>query len=158
MGEAQERLDRLLKTVWGPALRDLGFKGSGKVWTLPDENDWAMLGFQTSQASTADEAKFTINLMVVGKTAWDEARTRNSFYSGKPSPNTIAHHRYVQRAGHLTHGRDHWWRLAGDGRNEQHIRDEVLDNLLNVIVPKLKSEMADQTPGPRGTFEGVGRG
>ncbi len=158
MGEAQDRLDRLLRTVWGPALRELGFRGSGKVWTLPDDRDWAMLGFQTSQASTRDEAKFAINLLVVGKAAWDDARARNSHYAAKPSPNTIVFHRYVQRAGFLTHGRDHWWRLAGDGSNEGQIRAEVLNALREVIVPHLRSEMADQTPGPRGTFQDVQRG
>jgi hypothetical protein len=155
MGEAQDRLSGLLKTLWGPALREVGFTGSGKVWTLPDERDWAMLGFQTSQASTGEEAKFTINLMVVGKVDWDEAREHNSYYSAKPSPNTIALHRYAQRAGFLTHGRDHWWRLAGDGGNERQIGAEVLDALRDVIVPKLTSEMADQAPGPRGAFDKV---
>jgi hypothetical protein len=158
MGEAQDRFGRLLKTVWGPALRELGLSGSAKVWIVPDERDWAMLGFQASQASTGDEAKFTINLMVVGKAAWEEARLRNSYYSAKPSPNSIAFHRYQQRAGHLTHGRDHWWRLAGDGSNENQIAAEVLKALREVIVPKLKHESADQTPGPRGTFEVLQRG
>ncbi|GAA6527965.1 hypothetical protein IDVR_37670 [Intrasporangium sp. DVR] len=45
-----------------------------------------MLGFQTSQASTGNEAKFTINLMVIGKAAWEEARATYSYYSAKPSP------------------------------------------------------------------------
>jgi len=92
MGKAQERLGQLLKEVWRPTLRDLGFMGSGKVWTLPDEQDRAMLGFQTSQASTEVEAKFTINLMVVGKEAWNAARSRNSHYSellrSRPGPFT----------------------------------------------------------------------
>jgi len=117
-----------------------------------------MLGFQTSQASTGDEAKFTVNLMVVGKAAWDEASSRHRHYPAKPSPNTIALHRYVQRAGHLTHGHDHWWRLAGDGNNESQIGEEVLNALRDVIAPKLIREMTDQTPGPRGTFENVKRG
>lgn len=157
MGEAQDRLGRLIKTLWGPALREIGFTGSGKVWTLPDERDWVMLGFQTSQASTGEEAKFTINLLVVGKSAWDEARAGHSAYSAKPSPNTIARHRYVQRAGFLSHGRDHWWRLDGDGRNERQVGDEVLRILRDLVVPKLRTEMADQRPGPRGSFQQVRR-
>jgi hypothetical protein len=157
MGEAQDRLGLLIKTVWGPALRELGFTGSGKVWTLPDHEDWAMLGFQTSQSSTGEEAKFTINLMVVGKVAWNEARTTHRHYSAKPSPNVIALHRYLQRAGFLSHGRDHWWTLAGDGSDERQVGDEVLTLLREVIVPKLRTEMADQTPGRRGALEAVGR-
>lgn len=151
MGEAQERLDRLIKAVWGPVLRELGLKGSGKIWTLPDERDWAMLGFQTSSASTGAEAKFTMNLLVVGKAEWDAMRTTAAL-AAKPSPNTIALHRFAERAGQLTHGRDHWYRLAGDGCNEQQVGTEVGDNLRNIIVPKLRSELVDQSPGPRGGF------
>lgn len=158
MGEAQNRLALLIKTTWGPALRELGFTGSGKVWTLPDEHDWAMLGFQTSQASTGDEATFTINLMVVGKAAWMEARASHSFYSEKPSPNVIALHRYVQRAGFVTHDHDHWWRLAGDGSNEQQVGNELLAALRDLLAPKLESEMPNRTPGPRGTFANVKQG
>ncbi|MCW2751711.1 MAG: hypothetical protein JWR83_2821 [Aeromicrobium sp.] len=117
-----------------------------------------MLGFHTSQASTGDEAKFTINLMVVGKAAWEEARIRHSYYPAKPSPNSIAVHRYQQRAGHVTHGHDHWWSLAGDGSNESQIGAEVLKALREVIVPKMRNESADQTPGPRGTFQDLQRG
>lgn len=148
-------MSRLLKTVWGPALRDLGFTGSGKMWTLPDEQDWAMLSFQASQTSTGDAVFFAINLLVVGKSSWDEARAENGYCSMRPSPNTIARHRYMQRAGHLTHGEDHWWELAGDGSNEHEVCEEVLRCLRDVIVPKLKCEMVDQSPGPRGFFEGV---
>ena len=153
MGEAQSRFTNLIKSVWGPALRDMGFTGSGRVWTLPDERDWAMIGFQTSQASSGDLAKFTINMLVVGKRAWQEARASRSYYSVKPSPNRIALHRYVQRAGFLSHGRDHWWLLDGDGGNERQIGDEVLGVLRDLVVPKLRREMADQTPGPRGTSQ-----
>ncbi|EHR52450.1 hypothetical protein SacmaDRAFT_4262 [Saccharomonospora marina XMU15] len=153
MGQAQDRFARLVKSMWGPALRELGFTGSGRVWTLADPIDWAMLGFQTSTASTSDQAKFTINLLVVGKAAWDDARAQHPWYSARPSPNTIALHRYAQRSGPLICGADHWWHLAGDGSNEDEIRDEVLCALRAVIVPKLKAELADRTPGPRGRFE-----
>jgi hypothetical protein len=154
VGAAQKRFDRLVKSVWGPALRQAGFKGSGKVFVLPDDRDWAMVGLQTSSASTGDESKFTINLLVVGKNAWQEAREQRPWYSTKPSPNTVALCRYQQRAGFLTHGRDQWWRLAGDGSNEGQIRDEILDVLIRHVVPKLKIEMANQQPGPRGMLDG----
>lgn len=153
MGAAQ-RFDRLVKSVWGPALRQAGFKGSGKAFVLPDARDWAMVGLPTSSASTGDECKFTINLLVVGKSAWHEAREQRPWYSIKPSPNTVALCRYQQRAGFLTHGRDQWWRLAGDGSNEAQIRDEILDVLSGHVVPKLKIEMANQQAGPRGMLDG----
>lgn len=155
MGAAQERFDRLLKEVWGPTLRESGLTGSGKVWTLPDDLDWGMIGFQSSWTSTADEVRFTINLLVVGKLVWEEARAHHRSYPRRPSPNTLAPHRYLQRAGFLSHGSDHWWRLAGDGSNENQISPEIRTLLRDLVIPKLKTEMADQSPGPRGTFESV---
>ncbi|WP_353357993.1 DUF4304 domain-containing protein [Intrasporangium sp. DVR] len=63
----------------------------------------------------------------------------------------------MQRAGFLSHGRDHWWRLAGDGSNERQVAEDILTLLQDVIVPKLTTEIADQTLGPRGSFEAVRR-
>lgn len=152
MGVAQDRFKAVARDRWAPALRDLGFKGSGRVFALPDERDWAMLGFQTSTASTSDVAKFTINLLVVGKDDWERARQERPWYSAKPSPNTIALHRYQQRLGHLTHGRDHWWRLLGDGSNEEEVVNEVIHAIRDLAVPALRAQILDQSAGPRGTY------
>ena len=159
-GKVPERAPDLFKhvlaTQWAPALRELGFKGSSRIFVLPDERDWVMLGFQSSSASNAECVKFTLNLLVVGKQAWEDARVRSSYLSAKPSPNAIGPHRYVQRIGHLTHGSDHWWRLYASQDTEPLIA-EILGVLREVAVPKLREEMADQSPGPRGTFENVKR-
>lgn len=155
---ADERAPELFKSVlahrWAPALRELGFKGSGRLFVLPDDRDWVMLGFQSSSASNAEWVKFTINLLVVGKQAWEEARERSPHLSAEPSPNTIGPHRYLQRIGHLTHGGDHWWRLYASQDTEPLVA-EILVVLRDVAVPKLRQEMTDQSPGPRGTFEGI---
>ncbi|MEV6270909.1 DUF4304 domain-containing protein [Kribbella sp. NPDC051936] len=137
-----------------PALRESGFKGSGRLFVLPDDRDWVMLGFQSSSASNAEWVKFTINLLVVGKQAWDDARERSPHLSAKPSPNRIGPHRYLQRIGHLTHGRDHWWRLYTSQDTEPLVA-EILVVRHDAAVPKLRREMTDQSPGPRGTFEGI---
>ncbi|MEV6272661.1 DUF4304 domain-containing protein [Kribbella sp. NPDC051936] len=123
---ADERAPELFKSVlanrWAPALRESGFKASGRLFVLPDDRDWVMLGFQSSSSSNAEWVKFTINLLVVGKQAWDEARERSPHLSAKPSPNRIgqaplfAAHRpphprrrslveAVRLAGHRTVGR-----------------------------------------------------
>jgi hypothetical protein len=157
-GELPARAPDLFKSVianrWAPALRELGFKGSGRIFVLPDERDWVMLGFQSSTASNAECVKFTINLLVVGKQAWDEARERSSHLPAKPSPNTIGPHRYVQRIGHLLHGNDHWWWLYAS-QDPEPLVAEVWAVIRDVAVPKLRQEMSDQSPGPRGTFEGI---
>ena len=142
-------------TVWAADLRQHCFRGSGRIFTLPDERDWATLGFQSSTASTGDEARFTINLMVVGKAAWEGAREQRRWLSARPSPNTIAEHRYQQRIGHLIHGRDHWWRLRGNGSNQTEVAAEVLAAIHDHAIPVLRREVADQSPGPRRTFGGI---
>ena len=152
MGQAQERFKTVARDRWAPALRDLGFQGSGKVFTLFDQHDWAMLGFQTSTASTSEVAKFTINLMVVGKEDWERERHEHPWYSARPSPNTVAAHRYQQRLGPLTHGHDHWWRLLGDGSNEEEVVSEVINAIRDHAMPALRAEISDKSPGPRGTF------
>jgi len=155
---ASERAPDIFKSVlknhWAPALRELGLKGSGRIFVVPDERDWAMLGFQSSTASNAEWVKFTINLLVVGKDAWEEARERSSYLSAKPSPNTLGPHRYAQRIGYLTHGADHWWRLYASEDSESLVA-EVSGALRDVAVPKLRQEMSDQTAGPRGTFDSI---
>lgn len=149
VGESQERFKQLIATIWGPALRELGFKGSGRAWTLTDSRDWVMLGFQTSTSSTSAETKFTMNLLVVGKDAWSEALAERPYIGAKPNPNVISVYRVQERAGLLTHGTDHWWRLAGNGSNEREIAQEILSAIRNVIVPALKNEIASPSPQPQ---------
>ncbi len=142
MGAAQDRLKGLLKNRWGPAFRELGFTGSGTTWTLPDERDWSMLGFQSSNASSASLVKFTMNLLVVGKDEWEWARAEHPWMRARPTPNVIPlTRRYWERSGTLTHGGDYWWELAADGSNEDQVADEVLAAVRDVLLPQLRREM-----------------
>lgn len=45
-----------------------------------------MVGFQKSRASSALELRFTVNLVVVKKTAWDELRREHSYVKDTPPP------------------------------------------------------------------------
>lgn len=152
MGAAQDRFTSILKDHWTPVLRELGFRGSGKIYVLPDPDDWAMLGFQGSRYSNSELLTFTINLMVVGKDDWEAARERHQSYSKRPSPNTIARHRYVQRIGHLLGRGDYWWSVHADGRGESAVIEEVAAALRDTATTTLRREIADKSPGPRGTF------
>jgi hypothetical protein len=76
----------MLRSEVAPRLRALGFKGSGQVYTLPDEDAWVLVGFQKFTRSTADHVDFTINVTVASKAAWSEmGRERN--LPEKPSAN-----------------------------------------------------------------------
>lgn len=156
--KATDLFKEVLTSRWAPLLRAEGFKGSGKVYVLPDERDWVMLGFQSSTSSSAAGVKFTINLLVAGKAPYEAARERASYLSARPSPNVLGGpYRYLQRVGQLTHGADHWWWLRA-GENAEPVIEEIIQVLAEIAIPKLRAEMNDQSPGPRGTFEKLAKG
>lgn len=156
--KATDLFREILNSRWAPLLRAEGFKGSGKIYVLPDERDWVMLGFQSSASSSAAGVKFTINLLVAGKAPYEAARESASYLSARPSPNVRGGpYRYSQRVGQLVHGADHWWWLRA-GEDAEPIIEEVIQVLSGVAIPQLRAEMNDQSPGPRGTFEKVAKG
>lgn len=114
MTTALEVYDYALRHRFALHLRSLGFKGSGRHYALPHESAWAQVGFQKSRGNTADRVRFTINLSVIDKAAWEDARERFPYYPARPNPNHIygvsgSH----QRIGHLLPGRsDVWWSFA----------------------------------------------
>lgn len=151
--KATDSFKQVVRDRWAPILREEGLKGSGRVFVLPDDRDWAMLGFQSSTSSNAEWVKFTMNLLVAGKDEYEDARTRASYLGERPSPNVVGGpHRYLERIGHLTHGADHWWYLRANEDNAALIL-EISTVLRDVAVPTLREQMADRSPGPRGTFE-----
>lgn len=148
----------VVKAEWAPVLRSEGLKGSGRIFVLPDDHDWVMLGFQSSTSSNAGWVKFTINLLVAGKEEYARARARASYLGERPSPNVVGGpHRYLERVGHLTHGSDHWWFLRAD-QDKSELILEIAGVLRDVAVPKLREEMADRSRGPRGTFGHLPKG
>ncbi|MGK5742328.1 DUF4304 domain-containing protein [Micromonospora sp. URMC 103] len=85
---AQDAYNAVLREVVAPALRDMGLKGSGKLYRLDDEVCWARLGFQSSVYNTAERAKFTVNLLLVDKGAWTRSREERPHLPETPSANT----------------------------------------------------------------------
>jgi hypothetical protein len=78
MTTAQDTLIAMLRESVAPALRDLGFKGSGQNCHLPSDDVWALVGFQKSQWSEATKLTFTANITVASRRIWATAReTRN---------------------------------------------------------------------------------
>ncbi|GAA0912957.1 DUF4304 domain-containing protein [Streptomyces thermoalcalitolerans] len=111
-----------MRTRTAPHLRALGFKGSGQRYALPHEKAWAQLGFQKSRGNTARSMRFTVNLSVIGKEAWERAHAEASWLPERPNPNV----RYgargeTVRIGLLLPSRsDVWWGFeAGEGPVEE---------------------------------------
>ena len=64
---AQEAFVKMMKEEIAPALRRLGFKGSGQRYELPSPTHWALLGFQKSAYSDSPEVRFTVNVTIAGR-------------------------------------------------------------------------------------------
>lgn len=115
-----------------PALRELGFKGSGRVYVLPDGR-WE------------------------GSVGGSEARQRPRIFrrSLRPTHSEALTVTFKGLAFSPTVG------ITGGGSTTLRTRNALIDEITHVIrevaVPKVRQEMIDQSPGPRGAFEYVGR-
>lgn len=135
----------MLREDIAPALRELGFKGSGKRFTLPSAVYFAAIGIQSSVASTGDRVKFTLNLSVVPKETWNLARAADGSLPATPSPN-VAYERsasqWWERIGILAYGSDQWWELDCRLGNQ---RDRVAKGIIAAVhdfgLPALRAQM-----------------
>lgn len=97
--------------------------------------------------------------MVVGKEAWEEAKPvsgpRISQRSLRPTHSEALTVSFKGLAISPTVG------ITGGGSTTLRTRNALIDEITHVIrevaVPKVRQEMIDQSPGPRGAFEYVGR-
>lgn len=132
-----------------PHLRALGFKGSGQRYALPHDRAWTQLGFQRSRGNSASNVRFTINLSVIGKAAWERAREEATWLPVRPNPNVHYGSRSAMvRIGLLLpSGSDVWWSFeAGDGPVEE-LAEPCATDVCTVItdyaVPYLNRGPAD---------------
>jgi hypothetical protein len=124
-----------------PALRALGFKGTGQVFSLPIDTHYAMLGFQKSRSSSAAEVLFTVNVLVVSKESWKLAREDWSIPQ-RPSPNASwGELAWSRRIGSLLPERqDRWWRLSSSSSAEG-VSSEVLMAIRQHVLPAMRERL-----------------
>jgi uncharacterized protein DUF4304 len=112
---AQTVYATMLRTEIAPRLRELGFKGSGSSYLLPDDDRWLIVAFQRGRYSRADCVPFTVNLTAGDKRTWAEARARMSWLPLRPSGNAhyFVDQQSVIRLGNLMppDGQDRWWEV-----------------------------------------------
>jgi hypothetical protein len=162
---AQDVYKSLLRDQVGPALRGLGYLGSGRNWRLVGpEGNAAYLNFQADRYSTPAEVGFTVNLDVWPTRSWEwysrccwgssgaPAQKRPS--NGHPAP-------FSSRIGHLdpTRRTDHWWTVRAE-RDPTAAGDDLL-RVITGVTPRLREltdtanlvdclwTTAGQGPGPR---------
>lgn len=139
MVTAQETYSEMLKLGVRPALKRLGFRGSGANFTWPSRSTYSQLGFQKSRFSSREVVTFTINVTSADKSAWEVARQSRANFPAKPSPNTFyGTFVWQSRIGSLLpSGQDTWWTVEADA-DWRPIAAEVVDAVTRFVVPELQ--------------------
>jgi hypothetical protein len=137
---AQDIFRAMMRDQIAPALRALGFKGSGQVYLLPSETHWAMLSFQKSAYSNAEEIRFAVNFDVTTREEWE--RRRRAFGApARPGPSWLGNRSIDDQL--LPGGwMQHWWRL----RINEPVRplvDDVLARIKNEALPAMRAAIAE---------------
>lgn len=143
MTTAQETYQAMVRDDIAPRLRELGFRGSRSVYSLPDDHYWRLLGFQRSVSSNRERVSFTLNLTLADKAAWQAALQTHAWIGSRPSGNVGAYGLppeivEVARIGELIPGKDDvWWELPAGGAAEP-LASEVLDAIETYGLPWLR--------------------
>jgi hypothetical protein len=135
MAKVQDEFSRMLRDEIAPALRRLGFKGSGRNYTLPDPDFYLLLGFQGGRYNTADEVTFTVNLAVINKQEWEDGW--ECWWSKVPT--ATANHPVGQymRLGHLMpQKQDYWWEMTA-GTSTPELVEEVVNAIHRYGIPEM---------------------
>ena len=136
-----------------PGFRELGLRGSGVRYELPDERFWATVGLQADwRQSRSGIVRFTVNLAVADKAAWKEVRTRKLYYPERPPANSAYGMEAVEaiRIGQLIpisrNDWDRWWTLDED-HPPAAVAADVIAAIRHHGLPWLGSRMAGSGDG-----------
>lgn len=142
VGSAQQRCAVLMRDLLAPALRELGLKGSGGTFVLDDPVSWAIVGFQRSVRNDRSRVQFTINLTVVGRAAWADARRSHPYLSARPAPNLrYGNPTWQQRIGILLpSGVDTWW-AVDSGTDLDGLTREVIAAIRDHGLPAMRRQL-----------------
>jgi hypothetical protein len=148
--DARGAYDAMIRDVISPAMRALGFKGSGGSYVLPVASAWVLVGFQRSVHDDRELVEFTVNLTVASKRAWEAVRLERPYLSERPAPNTrYGPPTWQRRLGALMSAQtDVWWRVTVDS-DVGRVGDEVVTAVREYAVPMFEREVArlrDETP------------
>jgi len=136
---AQEIFRQMMRYDIAPALRALGFKGSGQVYVLPSDTHWAMLNFQKSALrSDAEQIFFAVNFDVSTKEEWNQRR-RAFGAPERPSPSWFSRMGIDDQSPHGG-GVQHWWHLRVESPI-QALVDDVITRIKNEALPAMRALM-----------------
>ncbi len=144
---AQDDYRLMIRDHVAPALRELGFKGSGQSYVFPSETHWVSLWFQKSAYSDAHRIKFTVHLLVIGKNEWEAIRRGNELAPERPrrfwgAPARSWSVSYRPRPKEVPGGwMQIWWELYA-GQPVGPLADLVLRTIKNEALPRIEEYMA----------------
>ena len=143
MVTAQDQLRALLREDIAPRLRQAGLTGTERTFKVSSHEFFAQIGIQSSTSSTAERVKFTANVQVISKAAWDAARVEMKWLPARPSPNVTypVSGSWQERIGTLISGSDQWWWLDASGQRRGEVVAELGDALVFRAVPAIHSNM-----------------
>jgi hypothetical protein len=155
MASAQEMFKAMLRDEVAPALRSMGFKGSGQNFALPSDSHWALLGFQRSQSNDRSRVSFTVNVVVVPRDVWERGSraawpdlgeglrnrpTANAALSPKVEP-AFEGRFWHRRIGVLMPaGRDTWWEIDADS-DVPRLAGEVVASIRGYALPTMRERL-----------------
>jgi hypothetical protein len=139
---AQDVFRAMLRDDIAPALRRMGFKGSGQAFILPSETHWALLSFQKSMHSTSDSVRFAVNYDVTTKEEW-ENRRRTFGAPKRPTPSWL-HNGSIGDPPHARGQVQHWWILRVEDPTAP-LAAEVLSRIHGEALPAMRSRIDSPT-------------
>ncbi len=142
---ATDTFAQFLRDDIAPALRVLGFRGSGRRYYLPDSDHYVVVTFQTARTRMPDRIKFTVLTGIVDKERWDAARAADPSLPQVPS--AIANYGldlgvWRRPVGSLVDGHDRWWMLDSAGTRRDLLATEVVGAIGKVVVPAVRARLA----------------
>jgi len=135
---------RFVRDVVSPALRALGFQGSGGRYRLRGTEDHVLVGLQGGTDNDAWQVSFTVNLACITAEAWASARAEHPWLKGvAPTATTAGPERgWRGRLGMLADPPgDRWWTLRTQD-DIAAVAAEVLGLLRDEGVPELRRQLA----------------
>ncbi|MCC9311205.1 DUF4304 domain-containing protein [Kitasatospora sp. RB6PN24] len=142
---AQELYRTMMRDRVAPRLRELGWKGSGQRFELPDPRAWVQLGFQSSRSNSASSLKFTINISVIDRQAWGAHQAEHPGLPAQPNPSTHYGPQFSPvRIGHLLAARqDTWWHISAAQPVDRVIRaaNGVVASISDYAMPEIRHRL-----------------
>lgn len=147
--DATALLAAMLRTSVAPALRELGFRGSGLAYRLTNaRGDHGLLGIQKSVASSRTAALVTVNLAYFARADWDAAHTAGSVAAKPTASARWIPSGWQERIGFLVdEPHDHWLsvRVPAD---VPVVTAHLVELVRDLALPQLTARLEGAAPPP----------